>query len=206
MKKNKANTEIRSIGEMPILGDGRTITGYAVRFDVDSQVLTDWSEAELFIERIERGAITEELLNASDVKAYYNHNRERMLARSNKRKGSLTLFLDNMGLRYSFEAPKTVDGDTLLEQLRRGEIQGSSFAFSVGGDDVEYSRTRDGVLLRTVKKIVGLYDVSPVVDPAYTQTSVEARSWEGNEPKISPTHEEEDSCDALRRRLYLFTN
>ncbi|MBQ2436311.1 MAG: HK97 family phage prohead protease, partial [Bacteroidaceae bacterium] len=73
----------------------------------------------------------------------------------------------------------TIDGDKVLELVRRGDIVGSSFAFSCSGEDAcRYYEDADGMLHRVVSRITGLYDVSPVIDPAYTETSVEARSWE----------------------------
>ena len=64
-----------------------------------------------------------------------NHNEDKgVLARSNKGVGSLTLSIDDRGLKYSFEAPNTALGDELLEGLRRGDISTSSFAFTVKSD------------------------------------------------------------------------
>lgn len=50
-----------------------------------------------------------------------------------------------------------------------------SFAFTVEPADVTWDRSGD-VPTRTVNRISGLYDLSIVQDPAYTQTSVDARS------------------------------
>jgi HK97 family phage prohead protease len=146
-------------------------------------VLCDWGGE--FVETIERTAVTQELIDNADVKCLFNHNREALLARSNKGQGTLKLTLDEVGLRYEFEAPNTIDGDKVLELVRRGDIVGSSFAFSCSGEDAcRYYEDADGMLHRVVSRITGLYDVSPVIDPAYTETSVEARSWEN---KKQPT-------------------
>lgn len=169
--------EIRSIRRAPA-GDGesRRIVGYAIVFDSESRVLCDWGGE--FVETIERGAVSEELIANADVKCVFNHNREALLARSNRGVGTLRLEIDDIGLRYEFEAPNTVDGDKVLELVRRGDIVGSSFAFSCCGEDAcRYYEDADGMLHRVVSRITGLYDVSPVIDPAYTETSVEARSW-----------------------------
>lgn len=176
MKDN--NKEIRSLRRAPEgNAESRTIVGYAIVFDSESRVLCDWGGE--FVETIERTAVTKELIDNADVKCLFNHNREALLARSNQGKGTLKLTLDEVGLRYEFEAPNTIDGDKVLELVRRGDIVGSSFAFSCSGEDAcRYYEDADGMLHRVVSRITGLYDVSPVIDPAYTETSVEARSWE----------------------------
>ena len=186
MKDNKK--EIRSLSRAPEgNAESRRIVGYAIVFDSESCVLWDWGGE--FVETIEREAVSEELIANADVKCLFNHNREALLARSNKGEGTLTLTIDEVGLRYEFDAPNTIDGDKVLELVRRGDIVGSSFAFSCAGEDAcRYYEDADGMLHRVVRRITGLYDVSPVIDPAYTQTSVEARSWE----KPVEEHKEKD--------------
>ena len=83
----------------------------------------------------------------------------------------------NDALKYEFDAPKTALGNELLEMLRRNDISASSFAFTVanGGDAWE---KRDGKYYRTIKKIDRLFDVSPVYNPAYSETTVACRSFD----------------------------
>jgi HK97 family phage prohead protease len=195
MKDNKK--EIRSLSRAPEgNAESRRISGYAIVFDSESRVLCDWGGE--FVETIERDAVSEELIANADVKCLFNHNREALLARSNKGEGTLTLTIDEVGLRYEFDAPNTIDGDKVLELVRRGDIVGSSFAFSCAGEDAcRYYEDADGMLHRVVRRITGLYDVSPVIDPAYTQTSVEARSWEKPvEEHIEKDVEVDNSVDA----------
>ena len=49
----------------------------------------------------------------------------------------------------------------------------SSFAFTVGSDSWE--KREDGSYLRTINSIKELFDVSPVWQPAYSDTSVDTR-------------------------------
>lgn len=186
------NREIRSIASAPKgSAESRRIEGYAIVFNSDSRVLTTWDGS--FVETIEPDAISDELLREADVKCLFNHNREALLARSVRGEGTLTLEKDEHGLRYSFEAPNTIDGDKVLELVRRGDLAGSSFAFTATGDDaVRYYEDADGVLHRVVHKITGLYDVSPVIDPAYMETSVEARAWD-SKPGEEKTQEAEET-------------
>ena len=166
--------EIRSMSEQPVLSEGRHIQGYAIVWGVESRVLCDWDGE--FVEIIENGAVDNELLQRSDVKALFNHMRDYLLARYTNGEGTLQLTIDERGLRYDFDAPETTWGNDVLELVRRGALRGSSFAFTA--DDVVYSQLPDGTRLRRVRKLSGLYDVSIVVDPAYTQTSVDARAFD----------------------------
>ena len=108
------------------------------------------------------------------------HDRQLLLARSNKGSGTLSYGVDDKGVYFEFEAPDTADGDKAIELVKRGDIAGCSFAFStryydrafveesvVHGDKVEVTYR--------VKVITGIYDFTLAADPAYPDTSVEAR-------------------------------
>lgn len=186
--RNIGNVELRSFDNP----ESRTVTGYAAVFESPSEDLG-------FIEVIKRGAITQELIDSCDVFAKFNHDDTKILARSNNGVGSLRLSVDDHGLRYEFEAPHTDLGDTLLENIRRGEITQSSFAFAIDLDDHTAQRweKRNGTLYRTVNKIAYLYDVSPVWQPAYTATTVDKRSKEEAENILSREKEYDDMLAEL---------
>lgn len=162
--------ELRQIDANFKTSEDRTVEGYATVFESPSQYI-GW------VETIHRGAITEDTIKESDVLAKFNHNDEKVLARSNKGTGSLLLEIDDNGLRYMFEAPKTALGDELLEYLHRGDITQSSFAFTIDKTDPKAERwyKKDGMIYRDIYKIDKLYDVSPVFQPAYEATSCSAR-------------------------------
>lgn len=148
----------------PILPNSREVSGYAIVFNSDSNDLGG------FIERIQPEAL-EGVIEKSDVLCLLNHNEDKgVLARSKHGEGSLRLEIDEIGLKYTFEAPNTALGDELLEGLRRGDINTSSFAFTVGSDN--WSKREDGTYLRTINSISELFDVSPVYRAAYDATSV----------------------------------
>lgn len=175
--KIKSEKEIRNIGNISSSEESRKVEGYALVFNSESEDLG-------FFETISPEAINEETIRKSDVMCLLDHSKERgILARSRYGKGSLKLSIDEVGLRYEFDAPKTSLGDELLEMLRRGDINQSSFAFTVasGGDRWE---KKDGKYYRTITKIERLYDVSPVYQPAYYSTTVGCRSYEEYKLKI----------------------
>ena len=152
--------------------ESRIVSGYALKFNEESQYMG-------FYEKIDRSALTEDVLAKSDIFALLNHNSEKVLARSRKGEGSLHLELREDGLYYEFEAPRTQYGDELIEHLKRGEISGSSFCCSLPLKDYEVrSRDENGKLHRTIIKIERMYDVSPVFEPAYLATTCTKRTLE----------------------------
>ena len=148
--------------------ESRHIEGYAIVFNSLSNDLGGFREI------IEQGAITDELIKNSDILCLMNHDiKKGVLARSYQGRGSLKLDIDEHGLHYSFEAPKTALGDEVLEGIRRGDISKCSFAFVCGEDNWDKDE-KTGEYIRHVKKIKNLYDVSLVYHPAYEETEVKA--------------------------------
>lgn len=185
--------EIRSFTELgaPKVTDGRTIEGYAIVFNKESRVMYDTEKQRAFIEIIESGAVTEELLRNCDIKAVLEHDKRRLLARCNRGSGTLSLEIDEYGLKYRFSAPNTVDGDFAIEMIKRGDIFGSSFAYYANDKDarkVSYSK-RGGLLVRTVHTIDRISDVSPVSDPAFYGTDVTVRSIDDIERELNGEEE-----------------
>ena len=158
---------------------GRTVSGYAALFNVRSQNMG--SDASPFHEIILPGAFDDVL--TGDVVSLFNHNPDLILARSNSGKGTLALSVDSVGLKYQFEAPETTVGNDLLESIKRGDVCGSSFAFTVADGGDTWTPEGKGTL-RTITKIGRLYDASPVVNPAYADTTVTARGM----PQDTPEH------------------
>lgn len=175
-----SDVQVREAGE----GEepSRTITGYAILFGVPSNPL--WSDEDSEArEVIAKEAVTTELLDGQDIKFTMFHDRQLILARSCKGSGTLKYRVDDKGVSFEFDAPNTVDGDKALELVRRGDIAGCSFMFSTRYyDDACVERTANvvnGVTMITynVKAITGIYDFTLAADPAYPDTSVEARDF-----------------------------
>lgn len=179
-------------------GSGRIIEGYAIVFGVESRMLVDyWDD---YREIIEPGAITAEDLAQMDIKMTMWHNREKLLARSNKGVGTLKLSVDEIGVKYEFEAPNTSDGNNALELVKRGDMSGSSFTYwSDEASAVNYTKDDDDTLIRHVNKINMVYEMTIASDPAYTQTSVTAREIEVRGFKVGDDKEEKER-EELRKR------
>lgn len=164
--------EIRSniISQRSQEEESRLVEGYAVVFNSRSVDLGG------FFEVIDRSAIDEAIIANSDVVCLLDHDIKRGVLARHRGDGtnnSLTLSLDEHGLAFSFEAPKTALGDEILEGVRRGDITNCSFAFTVKED--EFRKEPDGTILRTIKKIDRLFDISLVYKPAYDETNVDTR-------------------------------
>jgi HK97 family phage prohead protease len=177
--------KVREAGEGK---QSRTIEGTPIVFGVRSVNLTPWSETRAVYEVLEKGCITPELLQRSDVILNLNHSNKvpDVLGRfRNTDKDTLQLTLNEGNMECRCDMPNTNNANDTLELMKRGDITGMSFAFSDDYQDsengVSYERTdektEDGkeVWLRHVKRITGLYDVSIVTHPAYDQTSVGTR-------------------------------
>ena len=172
--------------EAPDGGESRVIEGYALKFGVRSRLLCDWWD--YYYEVLEPGCVTREMLDAQDIKLTMFHDRQLILARSNKGTGTLNYEIDAVGVKFWAEMPHTVDGDKALELVQRGDIAGCSFCYSTDEQDsenaVSYERidekTEGGedILVRHVKRIDAVYDFTLAADPAYEQTSVTRREVE----------------------------
>ena len=180
-RSNHVNIERRSLAvdevesAVPLLAvesrsedgsDREYIVGYAAKFGVNSLELEG-----SFIERIDPGAfgIVSERRGRRrplETRALWNHDPNYPLARY---PGTLSMSVDEVGLRYEFPVPDTTYGRDLASNIRAGIVKGSSFSFTTSGD--EWS-VEDGRSIRTITRIDSLLDVGPVTFPAYPDADV----------------------------------
>ncbi len=146
-------------------GEPRTLAGYAALYNSETRI------GSFFREVIEPGAFRAALARQDDVRALFNHDANYVLGRTAA--GTLRLEEDERGLRYTVTLPDTQAGRDLWTSVQRGDVSQSSFAFSV--DAEEWRELKADLPLRVVKDVT-LFDVSPVTYPAYTETSVSART------------------------------
>jgi uncharacterized protein len=142
--------------------EGNTIRGYAAVYGSDSE----WMGG--FYEQIERGAFDDVLDN--DVRAYFNHDENLILGRVSS--GTLRISTDKKGLFYEVDLPNTTYANDLMELMKRGDINQSSFAFLIDRDRWE---ERNGTTYRIIEKVSRLLDVSPVAQPAYPEATSELK-------------------------------
>lgn len=156
----EARVEIRAPGD----GAKKGIGGVAAVFNTETDL--GW-----FTEEIAPGAFENVLTN--DVRGLFNHNPDFVLGRT--KAGTMALAESDAGLEYSIpDMPKS--RADVLEAVERGDVSGNSFAFTIGEqtwieDDPARSKPH-----RIIKRVAQLWDVGPVVYPAYEETVVSARS------------------------------
>ena len=143
------------------------IIGYGSVFNSRSEPL--WG----FREIIKPGAFDNVL--GDDVRGLFNHDPNFILGRSAS--GTLTVAVDDKGLRYDIVAPDTQTiRDLVLAPMLRGDINQSSFAFRVARDGERWYEDEEGVVIREISQFSRLYDVSPVTYPAYQEADSGVRS------------------------------
>jgi HK97 family phage prohead protease len=143
---------------------GFTIRGHAAVFNRRSHDLGG------FTELIAPGFFTRVLDADPDVHALWDHNTERVLART--RNKTLELREDPIGLHnWMRVAPTTFAADLKL-LMQRGDIDQQSFAFTVEKDKWEQDK-ESGEITRTLVEAKGLYDVTITAQGAYPQTGAQ---------------------------------
>ncbi|MGH9522725.1 MAG: HK97 family phage prohead protease [Terriglobales bacterium] len=171
-------------------GDGpSTVSGYAAVFN---QV----TDLGYFREIIVPGAFKRALQEGQDVRCLFNHDPNYILGRTKSK--TLTLSEDTNGLMYECEAPATEIARSILTSIERGDVDGSSFGFTVRKQEWIEEKDEEGRFITTRKILdADLFDVSPVVFPAYDGTTSEARSrmFPGGMPEEVRAHLKRDDED-----------
>ena len=200
--RSNPNKEVRTFNvqnlELREEGDSNVVVGYASVFNTLSNDLGNFKEI------ISPDAF-EGRLN-DDVRFLINHEGLPLARTTND---TLKLTTDETGLRYEAKVANTSLGRDLLELMRNGTINQSSFAFVVDDDSWE---VKDGVNIRTINKVSRLYDVSAVTYPAYEEASVALRSmdeWKKEEEtkvlkenlKKEKEEREREDLDLIKRNL-----
>lgn len=170
---------------------GRTIRGYAALFDSLSEDLGG------FREKIAPGAFARALREKQDVRALFNHDGNLILGRT--KAGTLRMKEDRHGLAVEIDLPDSVLGKDLYASIERGDVSQMSFAFRMVKDQWDIV---EGQHIRTLLEC-DLFDVSPVVFPAYSDTVIGVRGPRRYDPDESVQADYQWRHDLLRRRLAL---
>lgn len=159
-----------------------TIRGYAAVFDAPTRIGS-------FTEVIARGAF-DDVMETADVRALFNHDANMILARRHSDgTGTLRLFTDDHGLGYEFTPGSQSYARDLVESMKRGDINASSFAFTIKEQEWSSDHSK-----RTVQKVGNLLDIAPVTYPAYPQSSASLRHEEAAQ-EVRSTEEKETPAE-----------
>ena len=147
-----------------------TITGLAAVYESRTNI------GNLFYEVIERGAFDE--TDFTDVLFFVNHDLTKIpLARSRRNNGNSTMQLkvDERGLNIetNLDVENNTDARSLYSAIKRGDITGLSFLFSVKEDAWEELAAK--IPTRRIKRISRVREVAAVNFAAYVATEISAR-------------------------------
>ena len=140
-------------------------------------------------ERIDPNALAE--TDLKDVRFLIGHNTSMIpLARSRNNNENSTMQMsvtdDGMDIRVDLDTENNAEARALYSAVKRGDMSGMSFMFTVDKDSWEDTDT--DYPKRTILSIRKVYEVSAVAFPAYEGTSIQAAS-------------EGDTLDSVRASL-----
>lgn len=170
--------ELRAEGDTP-----KTITGYGAVFYNSAEPGTEYQLWSNYYERIMPGAF-DRAIREDDVRSMFNHDANQLLGRrAFAETDTLKLSVDATGLRYEVQVdPNDPTHQNLLPKLRSGKVDGASFMFEVLSETWRKEKRGTGDQEREVNILeineVRLWEVGPVVFPAYESATSEARSTE----------------------------
>jgi HK97 family phage prohead protease len=142
------------------------------------------------LERVMPGAFDKAFERGDDVRALFNHDSNNLLGRTGS--GTLSLEVRDEGLGYSIDLGETTVARDVASHISRGDVTGSSYAYTVQDDEwIEEGPN----LIRQIRSVT-LYDVGPVTFPAYESTSTVARSLD---PMVSVRMAEMNSVRESRK-------
>lgn len=132
-----------------------------------------------FDEIIEAGALDK--ADLKDVRFLVNHNTDMIpLARSrnNNVNSTMQMVVDNDGMtiRVNLDTENNTEAKNLYSAIKRGDISGMSFMFTIDGESWEGLDTDHPT--RHITAISRVYEVSAVTFPAYEATEISARDKE----------------------------
>ncbi|PFM33617.1 HK97 family phage prohead protease [Bacillus cereus] len=174
-----------------IEGGPRTITGYAVKWEMKSVTMGYWRR---FKEQFKRGAFTDSLTQ-DDQLALWSHDYSQVLGST--KNGTLRLFEDEIGLRFELDLADTTLGDDTYKTIKRGDVDGVSFGFQMVKE--EWDESNSDNIVRSVTK-AKLVEISPVAFPAYPDSQVSARSHDPYKQFVDERNQKD-----LRQKLILKT-
>jgi HK97 family phage major capsid protein/HK97 family phage prohead protease len=163
-----------------------TVSGYVNKVGQFSNVL---GVTKRFVEKIGKGVFTQAIKDAkTDIHFLAEHDSKKILAST--RNNSLQLREDDQGLYMTATIADTTWGKDYFTLIETGLFKNMSFGFRSIKDS--WKATASGIYERTIEEME-LFEVSVVRDPAYSQSTIAARSIELiDEPEINVEEKKEE--------------
>lgn len=180
--------------------NGTFLTGQPIVYDEKTNL--GWYD-----EIIDDGALADTDLR--DVRFLVNHNTDMIpLARSRNNNVNSTMQMEvvptrGMDIRVNLDVENNADARSLYSAVKRGDISGMSFMFSVGEDRWEDIDSPHPT--RHIIRLSKVFEVSAVTFPAYEATSIQARGLSEalDSAKTSLESVKAEALELERRKLKL---
>ncbi len=148
------------------------VDGFPIVFDKRANI------SNLFYEEIAPDALND--ADLSDFVLLANHD-FKMIPLARHRRGArstMDIEIQKTGLfiKSQLDIENNTTAKMLCSAIQRGDMEGMSFAFGVEIDGEEWFDIQAEMPVRRITKIRKVFEVSVVTNPAYTQTSINARS------------------------------
>lgn len=194
MIEKRTQTDAHLTVETRAEGKGFRLGGVAAPYNSLSHDLGGFREIIL------PGAFRSVLASDPDVRALRNHNTDKVLGRTLS--NTLELRESDEGLGFSVDLPDVSYARDLHTLVSRGDISGASFAFNVDPEDYDI-RYEGDELIREIRNIPKLYEISIVTFPAYEESQVSARFLKDLETFKTPKTRNYVSLYNLKIRMAL---
>lgn len=183
----------REAEEEDYTGDEKRVEGYATTFNEPYTLYED--NEIIYREQVDPNAFDN--TDMDDVIMQYDHE-GRVFARTGN--NTLSVNPDEKGLFISADLGGTEIGRNLYEEIRGGYTNKMSFGFIVDDDEELRTDAEDGRtdILRTIKSISKLFDVSAVSLPANEGTSISATTRSRIDGVIEEIRTERSEAEKLK--------
>ena len=167
--KRSYEVEFRDAENLAPADDGLVyVEGHPIVFEQMTKI------GEWFYETIKKDAL--DGADLSDVALYTNHDVDKIpLARCRKgrAKNSLEINIDERGLYFKagLDVNSNQESAALVSAIKRGDVTGMSFAFTV--DEDKWENLNEEIPVRTIEKIQKVFEISAVTYPAYAGTDID---------------------------------
>ena len=178
---------------------GNVIEGIPIVYDAETDIGGMWKEI------VDRGALDQ--ADLKDVRFLVNHDVDSIpLARSRNNNENSTMQMtvqpDGLHIRVDLDTEGNPRAKELYSAVKRQDISGMSFMFSVKADSWE--DLDSDYPTRHITALDKVFEVSAVTFPAYEQTSINARSVETGQASLESAREALENArkvEELRKQI-----
>ena len=178
---------------------GNVIEGIPIVYDAETDIGGMWKEI------VDRGALDQ--ADLKDVRFLVNHDIDSIpLARSRNNNENSTMQMtvepDGLHIRVDLDTEGNPRAKELYSAVKRQDISGMSFMFSVKDD--RWENVDSDYPTRHILALDKVFEVSAVTFPAYEQTSINARSVETGKASLDSAREALENArkvEELRKQI-----